>query len=94
MEFSRQEYWSELPFPFTEGLQNQGLNLALLHCRPILYYLSHQGNWVAKTSPLFHQIVLVTKGLHHAQVSIGVNEILPWLNENLHLSFTQSQKTI
>ena len=32
--FSRQEYWNGLPFP------------RLLHCRRILYHLSHQGNLV------------------------------------------------
>ena len=35
MEFSRQEYWSVL---------TQGSNLGLLHCRQILYRLSHQGS--------------------------------------------------
>ena len=36
MEFSRQEYWSGLPFP-SPG------NLGLLHCRQTLYHLNHQG---------------------------------------------------
>ena len=35
--FSRQEYWSGLPFPSPEDLPTQGLNLGLLHCRQILY---------------------------------------------------------
>ena len=43
MEFSRQEYWSGLPFPSPADLPDQGLNLGLQHCRHILYYLSHQG---------------------------------------------------
>ena len=38
MEFSRQEYWSVLPFP------SQGSNPGLLHCSWILYHLSHQGS--------------------------------------------------
>ena len=43
MEFSRQEYWSELPFP--SGIfPTLGSNPGLLHCRQILYQLSHQGN--------------------------------------------------
>ena len=33
MGFSRQEYWSGLPFPSPGDLPNQGLNLGLLHCR-------------------------------------------------------------
>ena len=41
-EFSRQKYWSELPFPSPGDLQTQGLNTGLLHCRQILHHLSHQ----------------------------------------------------
>ena len=39
MGFSRQEYWSGLPCPPPGHLPNPGL----LHCRRILYRLSHQG---------------------------------------------------
>ena len=41
MEFSRQEYWSGLPFPI---FLTQGLNPALPHCRQTLYHLSHRGS--------------------------------------------------
>ena len=44
MGFSRQEYWSGLPFLLQGIFPTQGLNLGLLHCRQILYYLSHQGS--------------------------------------------------
>ena len=44
MDFSRQEYWSGLPFPFPGDLPNPGLTPGLLHCRQILYHLSHQGS--------------------------------------------------
>ena len=52
MEFSSQEYWGYFPqwkwlegshFPLQGIFQSQGLNLGLLHCRQILYCLSHQG---------------------------------------------------
>ena len=43
MEFSRQEYWSGLPFPSPGDLSTQGSNLGLTHCRQILYNLSHKG---------------------------------------------------
>ena len=33
MGFSRQEYWSGLPFPSPGYLPNPGINLGLLHCR-------------------------------------------------------------
>ena len=48
MEFSRQEYWSELPFPSPKIFLTQGLNPDLLHCRWILYRLSHQGSFSAE----------------------------------------------
>ena len=44
-EFSRQEYWSGLPFPSLGDLPDLGIkNLGLLHCRQILYCLSHLGS--------------------------------------------------
>ena len=42
MGFSRQEYWSGLPFPFPEDHPDRGWNKHLLHCRQILHCLSHQ----------------------------------------------------
>ena len=50
--FTRQEYWSGLPFPSLRDLPNPGTELHLPHCRWILYCLSHQGSprileWVA-----------------------------------------------
>ena len=42
MGFSRQEYWSGLPF---QGIfPTQGSNLGLPHCRQMLYRLSYQGS--------------------------------------------------
>ena len=37
MGFSRQEYWSGVPFPSPGDLPDQGSNLGLLHCRQTLY---------------------------------------------------------
>ena len=42
MESSRQEYWNGLPFPSPADLLTQELNLGLLHCRQMLYCLSHK----------------------------------------------------
>ena len=44
--FFRQEYWSGLPFPPPGDLPNPGIKhlLCLLHCRQILYLLSHLGS--------------------------------------------------
>ena len=44
--FSRQEYWSGLPFPSPEDLPHPGWNLGLQHCRRTLYCLSHQGSHI------------------------------------------------
>ena len=46
MGFSRQEYWSGLPFPSAEDLTDPGSNPCLSHCRQTLYCLSHQGSLV------------------------------------------------
>ena len=42
--FSRQEYWSRLPFPPPGDFPTQGSNTVLLHFGQILYHLSHQGS--------------------------------------------------
>ena len=44
MEFSRQEYWSELLFPSPGIFPTEDLNPSLLHCRQILCHLSHRGS--------------------------------------------------
>jgi len=44
MGFSRQEYWRGLPFPHPVIFPTQGSNPGLLHCRQILYHLSHLGS--------------------------------------------------
>ena len=49
MEFSRQEYWSGLPFPSLGDLLTQGSNPVLLLCGQTLYRLSHQGKKQTKT---------------------------------------------
>ena len=52
MEFSRPEYWNGQPFPSPGYLPNPGTEPRSLHCRQILYQLSHKGSprileWVA-----------------------------------------------
>ena len=47
--FSRQEYWSGLPFPSPGDLPNPGIDPNLLYCRQTLYHLSHQGTIVCTT---------------------------------------------
>ena len=61
MGFSRQEYWSGLPFPSPGDLPNQGLNPGLLNCRQTLYRLSHQGSPHQLTLSLPADILLIFK---------------------------------
>ena len=42
--FSRQGYWSGLPFPSPGHLPNPGIEPGLPHCWQTLYHLSHQGS--------------------------------------------------
>ena len=49
MEFSRQEYWRGQPFPSPRDLLTQGSIPGVLHCRHILYCLSHQGSLTQRT---------------------------------------------
>ena len=44
MGFSRQEYWSGLPFPSPGDLPDPGIEPGLSYCRQTLYRLSHQGS--------------------------------------------------
>ena len=57
MGFSRQQYWSGVPFPPPGDLPTQGSDPGLPHCRQILYCLNHQGS-------LTHFIVPLNK-YHH-----------------------------
>ena len=45
MGFSRQEYWSGLPFPSPGDLPNPGIKPRSPYCRQTLYHLSHQEAW-------------------------------------------------
>ena len=73
MEFSSQEYWSR--YFLLQGIfLTQGSNLGLLHCRWILYQLSHQG------SPRLWQDLFMRHQKY--QLTIG-GEVV-----HLHLGFT------
>ena len=50
MEFARQEYWSTL----LQGIfLTQGWNSGLLHCKQILYCLSHMGGPYDTNEPIY-----------------------------------------
>ena len=52
MEFSRQAYWSGLPFPFQGSFLTQGLSLHLQHWRvnPLLLYRQGSPNMFRDTA--------------------------------------------
>ena len=61
MEFSRQEYWSGLPFPFPGDLPNPGIKARSPALWQILYCLSHQRN--APVHPK-GQVILITREIY------------------------------
>ena len=46
--FSRQDYWSGLPFPFPEDLPDPGIKPRFPTLQATLYCLSHPGNYLSK----------------------------------------------
>ena len=64
MELSKQEYWRELHFLLEGIFLPQGLNSGLLHCRQILYHLSHQVNYIHLIYIIFHSIWYICNFLY------------------------------
>ena len=78
--FSRQEYWSGLPFPSPGDLPDPEIDprtLCLLRCRRVLYLLSHQGS-------LYIYIYIYKQDLPHSESVIKFVERLNALNEWVH----------
>ena len=76
MRFPKQEYCSGLPFPSPRDLPNPGIEPCLLHCRQILYHLSHKGS--PTTSSVFIQSLsciwfFVTPWTIASQTSLSFN---------------------
>ena len=69
VEFSRQEYWSGLPFLLQGIFPTQGLNLDLPHCRQILYHLSYHFSPVQSLS---HVWLFVTPWTAARQASLSI----------------------
>ena len=67
MKFSRQGYWSGLPFPIPGELPDPGIepvSLHLLHCRQILY---RRASWEARG---FHKLLLTFTILEFVEMSL------------------------
>ena len=76
MHLSRQEYWSELPFPFPGNLSNPGIKPGLLHCRRMLYNLSHQGSPLSTCTATYYYLYIP----HSPSVSEGTTHLEVFLN--------------
>ena len=86
MGFPRQEYWQGLPFPFPGVFLTQGLNpclLSLLHCRQILYSLSHQ-----ESLYIYIYIYILEKATHSSILAWRI----PWKEEPGRLQSMGSQR--
>ena len=68
IKFSRKEYQSSCHFLLQETFLTQGSNPGLLHCRQILYHLSHKNSILCIDSPYF-----IRAGLNSVSVSCDYN---------------------
>ena len=88
--FSRQKYWSELPCPPPGDLPDSGTKpnlLCLLHCRWILYPMSHVGSpYSYYSSPIYYH--LLPKSL---QLSCNWSSRFCYCSSNLFLLFLKFQ---
>ena len=78
MGFSRQEYWSGLPFSPPGDRLDPGIEPMSPHCRQTLYHLSHQG------SP---KIILFKTNTHSSlkQVTISLQRATTLFNAHIHI---------
>ena len=76
MGFSRQEYWSGLHFLLQGTFLTWRSNPGLLHCRLILYSLSHQGS---KLNLQLTQIIMQKKWIRNGSNSIFYLTLL-WIS--------------
>ena len=84
--FSRQEYWSGLPFPSLQGIfPTQGSNPGLPHCRQTLYRLSFQGSPKDRGTSSQTQCSVD----HRESKEIPEKHLLCWLHKNLWLCGSQ-----
>ena len=66
MEFSRQQYWSGLPFPSPGIFLTQGSNSNLLHWQVASLLLSHQGSpFIRLTTKMGERMLILYEILHN-----------------------------
>ena len=72
----------DLPFLSLADISTQGSNLSLLHCRQILYHLSHQGKYIQINGRKYH--------IHHFGESTFLRCPL-FLNLSIYAAHPQSK---
>ena len=100
MEFSRQEYWSGLPFPSQGDLPNPGIEPSLPHCRQMLSLVAQTvknppamketgfNPWVGKIPwkrELLPTLVFWPGEFHGQKILAGYS---PWGHNELDMAFT------
>ena len=75
MEFSRQAYWNELPFPSPGDLPDPGIEPGSLALQADFYHLSHLGSFYTHAHTHTH---ICTNTMEYYSV-IKTNEILPFM---------------
>ena len=98
MEFSRQEYWSGLPFPSPGDLPTQESNSRLLHRQADSLPLSHLGNPAVLLHLFYFSLMLIrtvpdtysVQSLRHVPLFVT-----PWITaRQAFLSITNSQSSL
>ena len=79
--FSRQGYWSGLPFSSPGNFPTQGLNPGLPHCRQTLYHLSHQGRAIKGMEEM-----IKVNWPYSLSTSLGPGTVLSTLHASMSLS--------
>ena len=91
MGFSRQEYWSGLPFPSPGDLPAPG-HLDLLHCRQILYCLNHQRSPKVRLSS--SNLDYLAQGLRKCRASLACLLYLLFEGSGCHWTLSRERKEI
>ena len=86
MEFSRQQYWIGQPFFSTGIFMTQGSNPGLLHCRQILYHLSHQGS---PPTQCFKPVKFLALKWKHLNFKIPARHHLLYVPQHLKLNMSK-----
>ena len=85
MRSSRQEYWSGLPFTSPGDLPYLGIEPGSLHCRQILYHLSHlPGSRVALFVLLQGSFCCCCSGLYHDHYQFTLPRTVQETSVSLH----------